>query len=166
MKRKSVIVTVTGASGVGKTSVLKQLLADDAELRLIQSITTRNPRLSDIPGEYCYVSDKEFSVLEKRGAFLWAVSVHGSRYGTMKSDVDHALEKEEDVFLIILVPERVETLKAYSPLGRVVSLYIASPPPDVLLARLRLRGDSEESIERRIRDCADWDGMMKRSAVQ
>lgn len=164
MKRKSVILTVTGASGVGKTTIVRELLAKDPALRVISSTTTRSPRPTDIPGEYRYVPENEFHALEVAGDFLWTVSVHGFRYGTRKSDIDEALGRDEDIFLIILIPERVATLKSYAPRGQVVPLYIAGPAPNILAQRLRDRGDDEETIARRVSDCVAWEKEMKQSA--
>lgn len=166
MKQESVIVTVTGASGVGKTSIVRELLARDTAFRLILSTTTRSSRPLDIPGEYRYVSKRKFSVLEKSGAFLWAVSAHGNRYGTLKSDIDGALADDGTIFLILVIPEAVVDLMAYAPAGRVVPLYVASPGSEVLARRLRDRGDDEETIARRLRDCADWDEKIRRSKIR
>lgn len=67
---KKKIITFTGASGAGKTTMVKELLKNP-QFGLVPSITTRNSRLSDLPGEYEYITDTEFDWLKCWDAFVW-----------------------------------------------------------------------------------------------
>lgn len=161
MKRKSVILSVTGASGVGKTSITRKLLEEDGALKLIVSTTTREHRPSDISGEYRYVTNEKFFALEERGEFLWAISAHGNHYGTLRRDIDEALSHDEEIFLILLTPDAIAKLAWYVPQGRLFPIFVVGPAPELLTQRLRDRGDDDETIARRMRDCADWERTMK-----
>lgn len=150
------ILTFTGPSGVGKTTVVRGLLEDKSnDLKIVTSVTTREPRDSDLPGEYMYITDQEFTAMEGRGEFLWTAGVHGNKYGTTKSSIQEALVAPGRS-LMLLVPEVLDTLYEYTD-GKVWSFYILSPPEDILRERLVKRGEKPEDIIRRISDCKRWD---------
>lgn len=87
------IITLSGPSAVGKTTIARELLQANPEWKLLISLTTRGPRPSDIPGEYKYnVSMRRFDELEREGKFVWTVCVHGNKYGTLSKLVDDALD--------------------------------------------------------------------------
>lgn len=160
------IITLTGASGAGKTTVAKELLKK--KLKLVTSVTTREPRESDLPGEYRYVTPKEFLAMKEREEFLWPkpdeeLPIHGKMYGTTKQDVDEALNAEHQS-VMLLVPDVLDTLYEYA-LNRVWSFYILSPPEDALRARLEERGDKAEDIAKRITDCKMWDAEARKSLL-
>lgn len=156
------IVTISGASGVGKTTIERGLLNRLANAAVVVSVTTRERRENDNPGEYIYASRRLFWLLEKLGAFLWTVDVHGNKYGTSKRSVKKALKRYDDISVMILVPDRVNNLLEYVKEhggieGSVISFYIISPHPEILRERLIARGDSKSEIEKRIQECKKWD---------
>ena len=155
------VVTISGSSGVGKTTIEKNLLKRLANAEVVVSVTTRKKRNNDNPGEYQYVSKFWFRLLDKLGAFLWTVNIHGNLYGTLESSVRKALKRYDDFSLMILVPDRVKNLMSYARERgyeeSVKSFYILSPSPEILKKRLQDRGDSEFEIAKRIRDCKQWD---------
>lgn len=148
------IITITGASGSGKTTVTRELLKTP-NTKLIQSLTTRAARDSDLPGEYIYgVSREELSRAKQNGLLLWDIETHGNIYGTVKTDVDQALIASCNS-LMMVVPEVVPILHAYTP-KPIISFFLVSPDKAVLRERLVNRGDPPEQIERRLSDCDDW----------
>jgi guanylate kinase len=153
------IVTLTGASGAGKTTIAGGLRERFDNTKPIVSYTTRSPRPSDLPGEYAYISEAEFEKMRSANEFLWSVFVHGTHYGTALRSLEEAVREPETVFLMILTPDVIRTIRLYA--GKmesgVVSFYVVSPPAQVLRARLQKRGDEPASIEKRIADCARWD---------
>ncbi|MDO8676062.1 MAG: AAA family ATPase [Candidatus Azambacteria bacterium] len=155
---KQVILTITGASGVGKTTIIKKLLETRPDVKLIKSWTTRGPRESDLPGEYEYnVPAEEMQILEKD--FFKIFNAHGNSYGTLKKSVVEAFLDSEPRILI-LVPEAVEAIRDYFSkydvyLERIVSFYVLSPGEEEL--RRRLSGRNETDIQKRIDDCKKWD---------
>ncbi len=162
---KPAICTVSGASGAGKTSVLKLLLDKRPDLRFIKSFTSRTRRTSDRPGEYRYNQPAE-KFERQRNRFLWVQEAHGNFYGTHKVSVTAAfkpLASKAYPRLMTIVPECVPLLRSRlsaqfnEPEPPVASFYLLSPGEDELRRRLVARGDSEPDIERRVAECQAWD---------
>lgn len=158
------IITFTGPSGAGKTSIVRELLKLRPQLSLITSLTTRPRRDNDLPNEYQYLSSAEFAAYPESD-FLWKVRVHYIDYGTLKSSVDAALQNQTPKnSIMILVPDVLEKLIAYTQ-NQVLPIYILPPPEDVLRERLKKRGDTDEAIEKRIADCREWNDRAKKSLI-
>ncbi len=160
------ILTLTGASGTGKTSVTRELLKKfPAGIKIVPGYTTRGPKESDIHGEYKHISQLRFSFIEVIGAFLWTVYPHGNSYGTTKYWVKKALRNDNVVYVMILTPDAVKKLKSFAERfgysEQVFCFYILSPPQEVLRERLTLRGDKIEDVEKRLRDCVSWDSEIR-----
>lgn len=161
-QKKICIVTLTGPSGAGKTTIVGKLLEMDPGQAMIKSRTSREIRSSDLPGEYeCNVPPKKF--LQRRKEFLWVESAHGNLYGTLRADVDQVLRVATLSFMQLL-PKTVKDIRAYAP-GRVLSVFILPPNEEELRRRLKARGDSPEAIERRISDCKKWEEDARRSDI-
>lgn len=153
------IVTFTGASGAGKSSIVAALLEDE-RFHLVRSTTTRKYLPRDHPDEYRYVSLKDFERWETNGLFLWTTppgQVHGNRYGTLKTDIDRTLADSDRHGVMFLVPDVLPRLLEYVGPDRLLSFYVLSPGEDELRRRLAHRGDEPQDIEGRIADCRDWD---------
>ncbi|OGM98644.1 MAG: hypothetical protein A2915_02275 [Candidatus Yanofskybacteria bacterium RIFCSPLOWO2_01_FULL_41_34] len=159
------ILTLTGASGAGKTTIAKKLLKNlTIDAQMVPSYTIRKfrkPRPTDIPGEYKYVTRLWFWFLEKIGAFLWTVHVHGNSYGTTKRWVVRGLRDDNTIHIMILLSDAIKTLREFAEekglLDQVYSFYICSPPQEVLRVRLEKRGDSQGEVKKRLADCLKWD---------
>lgn len=153
------IITFTGASGVGKDSVARVL-----GLPRVVSVTTRARRSSDVDGEYTYVDDEEFQQMVVGNYFIWEAGMRGKRYGTMFFSINKVLVSEKD-HSMILTPDVIPRLRRYAGIENVVSFYIASPSEKILRDRLVKRGDSVESIERSIAECAAWEDRARVSDI-
>ncbi len=159
------IITLTGASGAGKTTIARELLEKiPINSQMVPSHTIRKlrkPRPTDLPSEYKHVTRFWFWLLKVTGAFLWTVYPHGNSYGTTKRWVAKALKDNNEVYIMILFSDAVKNLREFalekSILGQVYSFYIYSPSQEVLRKRLEKRGDSLEEIEKRLSDCLKWD---------
>ncbi len=156
-------MTFTGFSGVGKTTLVKELL-QDPQYALIPSVTTRNSRLSDLPGEYDYVTDLHFDWLKCWDAFLWGVSFAGNRYGTTYESIDAAL-KSPLSSVMILVPHAVKELRNHVSEDNIKSFYICSPEEHILRARMERRGEMQDNIERRLKESKGWDEQAQKSGI-
>ena len=88
--RRGAMFIIEAPSGTGKTSVIKKLMALDDNLKFSVSATTRQPREGEKDGvDYYYISDDKYNELLKQDAFYEHVdSQYGSRYGTLRSEVD------------------------------------------------------------------------------
>lgn len=154
------IVTLTGRGGSGKTTIMNKLLQNKGPLKLVSviSTTTRKPRRGDI--EYEYVTKDVFDKQNSEGQFLWAVEYDGYQYGTKKEHIDK-LFLSDKIGILILVPEAVYLLRKYLLSTRgdessILSFFIGVSSEEVLLDRLRKRGESKDSIYRRLHSSKDW----------
>lgn len=140
---------ITAASGAGKTSLVKQLLANDSQVKLSVSHTTRKPRQGEQNGvHYYFVNELEFLQVLNTGGFLESADVHGAKYGTAQSAVDAALQAGYDVILEIDWQGAVQVRKIYP---QSISIFILPPSLEALEQRLNDRGqDSEEVINKRV----------------
>jgi guanylate kinase len=140
---------ITAASGAGKTSLVRALLAKDAHIKLSVSHTTRQPRPGEVDGEhYHFVTEEAFMKTFEAGGFLESALVHGARYGTSQQDVDAALANGHDVILEIDWQGAEQVRKIYP---HAVSIFILPPSVETLAERLNNRGqDSPEVIARRL----------------
>jgi guanylate kinase len=164
------IITLTGASGVGKTTIVKQLLSTfPFSLKIISSYTTRKPRNTDIPKEYKHVSRLKFGFLKLVGSFLWTAYPHGNSYGTMKHSVTKALQDRNNYYVLILTGDAIRQLRDFAEqIGcsdNVISFYVLSPSQEILIERLKIRGDEQKEIEKRIADCVKWDTKAQASGI-
>ena len=163
------IVTLTGASGTGKTTLAKRLLTKLNGARMLTSFTTRAARPSDLPGEYEYLSREALERMRADGRFQWTTDLSGTSYGTTTESLRTALEDDGSASIMILVPETLPKLYAFADsLGKrdcIRSFFLLSPPTDVLRERMVSRGDDAASIERRLADCAEWEHVARVSDV-
>ncbi len=149
--RRGVMFIIEAPSGTGKTTVIKKLLELDKKLNWSVSVTTRAPRAGEQNGvDYYFISDAEYDKLLKEDAFYEHVdSQYGSRYGTLRSEVDGFLNIGQDV-LFDMDWEGLRQMKSKAP-DDVVSVYML--PPSIKELRRRLEGrstDSKEIIEKRM----------------
>ncbi|MBX4192130.1 AAA family ATPase [Candidatus Parcubacteria bacterium] len=145
------IVTLTGPSGVGKTTLLRSLVRALPHAHPLMSYTTRSPRPTDEPGEYTYVGDEQFEKM--KSSFLWEAKTYKSRYGTRKEDIDFALA--HDIYIPILVMDAVKKLHTYTS-TKVTYLYIHIDDENELRRRFQERGDNPEEVEARIAENKTW----------
>ncbi|NBX00376.1 MAG: guanylate kinase [Methylophilaceae bacterium] len=139
---------ITAASGAGKTSLVRELLARDSHIKLSVSYTTRRPRPGEVNGEhYHFVDEATFLKMLSEGDFLESAHVHGARYGTSQTRVDQALTTN-DLILEIDWQGAAQVRKLYPS---AISIFILPPSITELESRLRGRGqDSEEVIIKRL----------------
>ncbi len=140
---------ITAASGAGKTSLVKELLAKDSQVKLSVSHTTRSPRLDEQEGvHYYFVNDAKFIQILNAGGFLESADVHGAKYGTSKSLVDIGLQAGYDVILEIDWQGVAQVRNIYP---QATSIFILPPSVEALGERLFGRGqDSAEVIAKRL----------------
>ena len=140
---------VTAASGAGKTSLVKELLAKDNLVKLSVSHTTRQARPSEQNGvHYHFVKEAEFLQILSAGGFLESADVHGAKYGTSQSTVDTALQAGFDVILEIDWQGALQVRDIYP---QAISIFILPPSVETLAERLNNRGqDNADVIAKRL----------------
>jgi guanylate kinase len=142
---------ISAPSGAGKTSLVKQLVADLNGLSVSISHTTRQMRPGETHGQdYYFVSVADFKTMQEQRAFLEHAQVFDNFYGTAQQTVEENLNRGLDVILEIDW-QGAEQIKKLLPDS--LSIFILPPSTEVLLQRLRNRGqDGEHIISRRMRD--------------
>ena len=142
---------ISAPSGAGKTSLVKQLVANLTGLTVSISHTTRQMRSGEIDGQdYYFVSVSEFQAMLDERAFLEYALVFDNFYGTAHQTVEENLGKGLDVILEIDW-QGAQQIKALLPDS--LAIFILPPSIEILQQRLRGRGqDDEQIIERRMRD--------------
>jgi guanylate kinase len=148
------LFVVAGPSGAGKTTVIRKAL-ESVPMHLSVSATTRGPRPGETDGvDYVFIPEEEFRRLAAADAFLEWEEVYGNRYGTLRSQVEGALARGEDVLLEIDVKGAL-AVKCKVPDAHLV--FIMPPSAEELKGRLEGREtDDASEIDKRL-TVAPWE---------
>ena len=151
---KGRLFVISGASGVGKSTVLKQVMAARDDLRFSVSATTRSPRPGEEEGvHYYFVSKEAFLRMIDEDAFVEYDAHMDNYYGTPKAQLEEKLE----VGSVILDIEPNGAFQVQKKRPDAVLIFITPPSVEELERRLRSRGDtSEEQIGMRL-NRAQWE---------
>ena len=149
MNNRGTLVIYTGCSGVGKGTIMKELLRRDPNIRLSVSNTTREPRDGEIDGvHYRFVTREEFLALADADGYIEYAEYCDNLYGTPKQHVEELLAAGYDVFLEIEVQGGLQVMEQFPD---VLSIFILPPSIEELENRLRGRGtETEEVIRQRL----------------
>jgi len=145
------LIIVSGPSGAGKTTILREVFSRCPQLQSSVSATTRPPRPGEQDGEdYYFLSNEEFFRRRKNGEFLETFEVFGRGfwYGTLHSEVAPRLAAGQWVVLEIDVEGTLAVLRQYP---QAITIFVRPESVEELERRLRLRGtESADVIERRL----------------
>ena len=148
------LFVISGASGVGKSTVLSKVMAQKEDLRFSVSATTRDPRPGEQDGvHYYFVSKEVFEGMIARDEFVEYDAHMKNFYGTPKKQLEEKLAVG-DVILDI-EPNGAFQVRAQRP--DAVLIFIAPPSLEELERRLRSRGDTPEDQIRVRLDRARWE---------
>ena len=148
--RRGLLLVISSPSGAGKTSLSRRLIAEQPELSLSISCTTRAPRPGEKDGrEYHFVTPDAFDVMVRDQEFLEYAHVHEHRYGTPRGPVEKALQAGGGILFDIDWQGAMSI--AAGMRDDVVRVFILPPSMAELGRRLHARAqDAEDVIERRL----------------
>ena len=151
---KGNLFIVAAPSGAGKSTLVNAVLAEDRNLTLSVSYTTRAPRPGEVDGrEYHFVDLPAFQAMQKRGDFLECAEVHGNHYGTSQKWIADTRSTGRDIVLEIDWQGAQQVRKLFP---EAVGIFILPPSMPELERRLRSRGkDSDEAIRQRLHNARE-----------
>ena len=149
MKRKGIIIVVSGFSGAGKGTIMKELTKRYEQYALSISATTRNPREGEENGrEYFFITTEEFEKLIAEDGLIEHAKYVNNYYGTPRKYVEEKLSQGIDVILEIEIQGALQIKEQYKD---AVLLFVMPPSAQVLEKRLRGRGtETDEVIAKRL----------------
>lgn len=148
--RRGLMLVLSSPSGTGKTTLSRRLVAEDCDVSLSISCTTRPPRNGEGDGEhYHFITKDEFREIRAKDGFLEWAEVHDNYYGSPKAPIMATLEAGKDVIFDIDW-QGAQQLEINAPKD-VVSVFILPPSMNELKRRLVSRNqDSTDTIKKRM----------------
>ena len=162
MKEKGILIVVSGFSGAGKGTIMKELLKKYEETYALSvSATTRSPRPGEQEGrEYFFRSVEEFEKMIAKEELIEYAKYVDNYYGTPRTYVEEQLEAGKDVILEIEIQGALKVKEAFP---ETLLLFVTPPTAEELRSRLTGRGtESAEVIEGRMKRAAEEAEFMDR----
>ena len=151
---KGKLFVISGASGVGKSTILAQVMAQRSDLAFSVSATTRAPRPGEVDGKsYYFVTKEKFQQMIAEDAFLEYDAHMDNFYGTPRAQLEDKLQSGS----VILDIEPNGAFQVRSNMPEAVLIFIAPPSLEELERRLRSRGDTDEAQIRLRLDRVKWE---------
>lgn len=160
MNRKGILIVVSGFSGAGKGTIMKELLAKYPDTYALSvSATTRSPREGEEDGrEYFFISKEKFEKMIAKDELIEYAKYVENYYGTPREYVEKKLSEGKDVILEIEIQGALKVRKAFPD---TLLLFVTPPTAQELKDRLVGRGtETAEVITSRLRRaCEEAQGM-------
>lgn len=153
MKRKGILIIVSGFSGAGKGTLVKKLIEEYDGYALSISATTRQPRPGEADGrEYFFLQKEQFERKIAENGLIEYATYCDNYYGTPREYVERQLDDGKDVILEIEIQGALKVKKQY---GDALLLFVMPPSAEELRRRLVGRGtETAEVIDKRMRRAA------------
>ncbi len=154
MKNKGLLLVISGFSGAGKGTVMKEIMKKYDDYALSISATTRLPREGEVDGrEYFFKTVEQFKQMINENKLIEYANYVGNYYGTPKEYVENHLEAGKNVILEIEIHGALNIKKLYPD---AVLMFIMPPDAKELENRLRGRGtEDEKTVHARLMRAAE-----------
>jgi guanylate kinase len=155
VERRGLMFVLSSPSGAGKTTLSRMLIAENPDLKMSVSVTTRPIRPGEVDGrDYYFIDQKKFDAMVANDELLEWANVFDNSYGTPRAPVEAALAMGQNV-LFDIDWQGTQQLRGRSPKD-VVSVFILPPSVQALEQRLHTRAqDSDEVIRGRMKKAGD-----------
>lgn len=138
---KGKLFVISGASGVGKSTVLTSVMSQRTDLAFSVSATTRKPRPNEVEGvHYYFVTNETFEKMIRENAFVEYDGHMDKYYGTPRAQLEEKLARAN--VILDIEPNGAFAVQKKRP--DAVLIFIAPPSMEELERRLRSRGDTDE----------------------
>ena len=147
---ENIMVILSSPSGVGKTTITKKIQQKYRNFKISVSHTTRAPRSNEVDGiDYYFVSHKKFEDLIKQKKFYEHAKIFENYYGTLKENVDKAINKNDIIFDIDW--QGTKQLSKFKNL-KLIKIYLITDNKEELKKRLVKRNqNTDEEVEKRFK---------------
>ena len=144
MQSQGTLFVIAAPSGAGKTSLVTQLTSSMEQLLVSKSHTTRPKRPGETDGvDYFFITENKFQTMVDENVFLEHATVYDYHYGTSRQWVENKLNQGFDIILEI---DWQGAQQIREKVSDCVSIFILPPSQEILLNRLKSRGQDNEKI--------------------
>ena len=141
------LIILSGCSGSGKNTIIKELLKRNANLKFMKTCTTRKPRPNESDESYHFVSKNDFDKKLKNGEIYEYEEIHQNFYGTLNSSLDDIAEGKYNYIKDIGVLGEISLKRALKGRAKVISIFLTVPKEELIK---RLIGRKEPDIDLRL----------------
>ncbi|MEJ5244774.1 MAG: guanylate kinase [Bacteroidota bacterium] len=147
---KKKLVAISAPSGGGKSVVTRHILNKFPDVIFSVSATTRQRRPNEVDGkDYFFLTKEKFEELIAQNQLIEWEELFGNYYGTLKSEVQKAIDNNK-IMLFDIDVKGALSLKKHFP-DDTLLIFLAPPSKEVLIERLKKRGtESEEQLKNRL----------------
>ncbi len=145
------LIIISGPSGVGKGTIINNLLNLKETLQLAVSATTRKKRENEIENvDYYFYSKRQFNQMIDNDAFVEYCNVHGNKYGTLLSEVKK-INQNNKICMLEIDTQGAKKIKKKLPQAKMI--FLKPPSLEILEDRLTKRGtDNLDVIKKRVKN--------------
>ena len=148
--KKGCLIIIVAPSGTGKSTLISKIMNEYDDLSWSVSFTTRKIRDGEVDGQdYFFISEEEFQTHKNNNNLVEWANVHGNYYGTSRTGIDEALQKEKTLLFDLDIVGADNIKLIYKKYAHVI--FISPPSLKDLESRLKSRGtESDETIAIRL----------------
>lgn len=138
------LIIISGPAGVGKNTIITEILNKTDKIKLLQTCTTRPPRSTDkdMHNPYIYLTANEFEQKIKNGELFEHEQIHNNYYGMLNISLKEVQKGDFHYIKDIGVLGQINIKKALNGKAKVLSIFLTAPKEE-LIKRLQNRGDKD-----------------------